>query len=65
MPRFAIRTQSAARQAGLGPIVDLCVDGRLDVESLITHRITLGEINEGFDRMAAGEGLRSVVVFES
>jgi S-(hydroxymethyl)glutathione dehydrogenase/alcohol dehydrogenase len=52
-------------RSGLGSVVDLCLDGQLDVDSLITHRIALSEINEGFDRMAAGEGLRSVVLFES
>jgi S-(hydroxymethyl)glutathione dehydrogenase/alcohol dehydrogenase len=52
-------------RSGLGAVVDLCLDGRLDLDSLITHRIALSEINEGFDRMAAGEGLRSVVMFES
>jgi S-(hydroxymethyl)glutathione dehydrogenase/alcohol dehydrogenase len=52
-------------RSGLGAVVDLSLDGRLDLDSLITHRIALSEINEGFDRMAAGEGLRSVVMFES
>jgi alcohol dehydrogenase len=37
--------------------------GLLPVELLLTHRLALGEINEGFDRLAAGESVRQVVVF--
>jgi S-(hydroxymethyl)glutathione dehydrogenase/alcohol dehydrogenase len=51
-------------RSGLGRFVDMHLDGRLDIDSLITHRITLDQINEGFDMMAAGESLRSVVVFD-
>lgn len=36
--------------------------GRLPVERLLTHRIGLGDLNEGFDRLARGEGERQVVV---
>jgi alcohol dehydrogenase len=38
-------------------------DGRLPVERLLTHRIELDEINEGFDRLARGEAVRQVIVF--
>lgn len=37
--------------------------GRLPVEKLMTHRITLDEINEGFDRLDAGEAIRQVIEF--
>lgn len=37
--------------------------GRLDVSSLVTHRIGLEEIPEAFARMQAGDGGRSVIVF--
>ncbi|HWV88321.1 MAG TPA: zinc-binding dehydrogenase [Capillimicrobium sp.] len=36
--------------------------GRLPVERLLTHRLSLDELNEGFDRLAAGEAVRQVVV---
>jgi len=38
--------------------------GRLPVERLLTHRLSLdeGELNAGFDRLAAGEAVRQVVV---
>ncbi|MBS0658398.1 MAG: zinc-dependent alcohol dehydrogenase family protein [Verrucomicrobia bacterium] len=36
--------------------------GRLPVERLLTHRLTLAEINLGFDRLARGEAVRQVVL---
>jgi alcohol dehydrogenase len=38
-------------------------DGQLPVEQLLTHRMGLDQINEGFDRLARGEAVRQVVVF--
>jgi alcohol dehydrogenase len=38
--------------------------GRLPVDKLLTHRLKLNEINEGFDRLREGIGVRQVVVFE-
>lgn len=38
-------------------------DGRLPVEQLLSHRLELDELNEGFDRLARGEAVRQVVVF--
>jgi alcohol dehydrogenase len=35
--------------------------GKLPVEKLLTHRLTLDEINEGFDRLADGEAIRQIV----
>jgi alcohol dehydrogenase len=37
--------------------------GHLPVESLLTHRLTLDEVNEGFDRLASGHAVRQAVVF--
>jgi alcohol dehydrogenase len=37
--------------------------GRLPVDRLITHRLSLDEINEGFDRLAAGAAVRQVILF--
>jgi alcohol dehydrogenase len=37
--------------------------GRLPVDRLLTHRIALDDINEGFDRLARGEAVRQAVVF--
>jgi alcohol dehydrogenase len=37
--------------------------GKLPVEKLMTHRITLDEVNLGFDRLHAGEAIRQVIEF--
>ncbi|MBC7145385.1 MAG: alcohol dehydrogenase catalytic domain-containing protein [Thioclava marina] len=38
--------------------------GQLPIEKLMTHRLMLDEINEGFERLAAGDAIRQVVVFD-
>lgn len=40
------------------------LDGRLKLDELISRRIRLDEINEGFDALKRGETIRSVVVFD-
>ncbi|MFN2579436.1 MAG: serine hydrolase, partial [Pyrinomonadaceae bacterium] len=37
--------------------------GEIDVESLISHRLTLDEVNRGFELMEAQDGIRSVIGF--
>jgi S-(hydroxymethyl)glutathione dehydrogenase / alcohol dehydrogenase len=44
-------------------LLDLWRAGRLPVESLISRRIGLDQVNEAFDSMLAGEVARSVIVF--
>lgn len=43
--------------------VGLYRSGRLPVDRLLTHRLTPDQLNEGFERLAAGECVRQVVVF--
>ncbi|MBI5104468.1 MAG: zinc-dependent alcohol dehydrogenase family protein [Solirubrobacterales bacterium] len=43
--------------------VDLYREGRLAVDGLLSHRLTLDDLNEGFDRLARGEAVRQAVVF--
>ncbi|QDY70681.1 zinc-dependent alcohol dehydrogenase family protein [Qingshengfaniella alkalisoli] len=38
--------------------------GQLPIEKLMTHRLRLDQINEGFERLAAGEAIRQVIVFD-
>ena len=45
-------------------IVDWYMDGKIDIDSLITHVLPLGRINEAFDLMHAGASIRAVVTFE-
>jgi S-(hydroxymethyl)glutathione dehydrogenase/alcohol dehydrogenase len=44
-------------------IVDWYMDGKIDIDSLITHTLPLERINEGFDLMHRGESIRSVVLY--
>jgi S-(hydroxymethyl)glutathione dehydrogenase/alcohol dehydrogenase len=39
------------------------MDGRIDIDSLITHTMPLARINEAFDLMHRGESIRSVVLY--
>ncbi len=45
-------------------LVAYYLDGRLDLDSVIAERIKLEDINEGFDKLRAGESARSVIIFE-
>ncbi len=44
-------------------IVDWYMDGKININDLITHQLKLEDINKGFDLMHSGESIRSVVVF--
>jgi len=44
-------------------IVDWYMQGKIQIDPMITHVLTLEEINKGFDLMHAGESIRSVVIF--
>jgi len=45
-------------------LVQLYLDGRLDVDPFISHRIGLEEINHGFELMERQDGIRSVITFD-
>jgi len=44
-------------------IVDWYMDGKINIDDLITHTMPLDDINEGFELMHKGESIRSVVVY--
>jgi S-(hydroxymethyl)glutathione dehydrogenase/alcohol dehydrogenase len=44
-------------------IVDWYMEGKLRIDELITHRLPLERINDGFALMEQGASIRSVVVF--
>jgi S-(hydroxymethyl)glutathione dehydrogenase / alcohol dehydrogenase len=44
-------------------IVDWYMDGKINIDDLITHTMPLEEINKGFDLMHSGESIRSVVLY--
>ena len=44
-------------------LVDLYLSGQIDVDPLISHELTLDEVNRGFELMEAQDGIRSVIKF--
>ena len=44
-------------------IVDWYMDGKIEIDPMITHTLKLEDINKGFDLMHAGESIRSVVIY--
>ena len=45
-------------------IVDWYMDGKINIDDLITHTMPLAQINDAFDLMHAGKSIRSVVTFD-
>lgn len=39
------------------------MEGRIDIDDLITHKLKLADINLGFDMMSRGESIRTVVEY--
>ncbi len=44
-------------------IVDWYMDGKINIDDLITHKLPLEKINDAFDLMHSGESIRTVVEF--
>ncbi len=44
-------------------IVDWYMEGKINIDDLITHTMPLDDINKGFDLMHAGKSIRSVVLY--
>ncbi|MCR9257307.1 MAG: S-(hydroxymethyl)glutathione dehydrogenase/class III alcohol dehydrogenase [Alphaproteobacteria bacterium] len=44
-------------------IVDWYMDGKIEIDPMITHTMPLEDINKGFDLMHEGKSIRSVVVY--
>ena len=45
--------------------IDLYLQGRLELDALVSQRIALEDVNDGFAAMKGGEVARSVIVFDS
>jgi len=43
--------------------VERALAGDIDVASFVSHRITLDDVNRGFELMEAQDGIRSVIEF--
>jgi S-(hydroxymethyl)glutathione dehydrogenase/alcohol dehydrogenase len=48
---------------GVPALVDRYMAGEIDVDAFISHRVTLDEVNRGFELMEAQDGIRSVISF--
>jgi len=44
-------------------LVQLYLDGQLDLDPFISHRLTLDDVNRGFELMERQDGIRSVISF--
>ena len=44
-------------------VVDWYMEGKIAIDPMITHKISLEEINKGFDLMRRGESIRTVIVY--
>ena len=53
----------ASGRTDVPKIVDWYMDGKINIDDLITHTMPLDDINKGFDLMHAGESIRSVVIY--
>jgi S-(hydroxymethyl)glutathione dehydrogenase/alcohol dehydrogenase len=48
---------------GVPKLIDRWLAGEIDVDSLLSHRLRLDEVNRGFELMEAQDGIRSLIVF--
>ena len=44
-------------------IVDWYMEKKINIDDLITHKLKLDDINQGFELMREGKSIRSVVIF--
>ncbi len=71
IPRFLItgrRVQGGSFGGARGrthvpQLVDMYLQGKIDLDGFISHRLTLDEVNRGFELMEKQDGIRSVVRF--
>jgi len=52
-----------ARLTRLPEVVDWYMQGKINLDKLITHRLKLEQIGEGFELMKRGQAIRSVITF--
>src|SRR6478609_4918099 len=71
VPRFLITGRRVAGSSFGGvkgrdqvpPLVDRWLAGDIDVDPFVSHKLTLDEVNRGFELMEAQDGIRSVIEF--
>jgi len=73
VPRFLITGRRVAGSSFGGvkgrdqvpELVEKWLAGEIDVEPFVSHRLTLEEVNRGFELMEAQDGIRSVIAFDA
>jgi S-(hydroxymethyl)glutathione dehydrogenase/alcohol dehydrogenase len=71
VPRYLITGRRVAGSSfggvkgrdGVPAFVGRYLDGEIDVDPFISHRLTLDEVNRGFELMERQDGIRSVITF--
>jgi S-(hydroxymethyl)glutathione dehydrogenase/alcohol dehydrogenase len=71
VPRYLITGRRVAGSSfggvkgrdGVPALVERWLAGEIDVDSFISHRLSLDEVNRGFELMEAQDGIRSVIQF--
>jgi S-(hydroxymethyl)glutathione dehydrogenase/alcohol dehydrogenase len=71
VPRFLITGRRVAGSSfggvkgrdGVPKLVDRWLAGDIDAMSFVSHRLTLDDVNRGFELMEAQDGIRSVIEF--
>jgi len=53
----------ASGRTDVPKIVDWYMDGKIEIDPMITHKLSLDEINHGFDLMHEGKSIRAVVEY--
>src|SRR5213083_2251714 len=72
VPRFLITGRRVAGSSFGGvkgrdqvpQFVDMYLAGEIDVDSFVSHKLTLEDVNRGFELMEAQDGIRSVIDFD-
>jgi S-(hydroxymethyl)glutathione dehydrogenase/alcohol dehydrogenase len=72
VPRFLITGRRVAGSSFGGvkgrtqvpQLIDRWLAGEIDVDALLSHRLTLDDVNRGFELMEAQDGIRSVIAFD-
>jgi S-(hydroxymethyl)glutathione dehydrogenase/alcohol dehydrogenase len=73
LPGFAFLSEKKIQGSAMGSnrfrvdmprYVDMYLDGRLLLDELVSARIGLDDVNDGFEAMKSGEIARSVIVFD-
>jgi S-(hydroxymethyl)glutathione dehydrogenase / alcohol dehydrogenase len=62
--RWTGSMMGGAKRADVARFVGMFLRGEYRLDDLVSHRLTLAEINHGFAMMQSGEGVRSVVVYD-